>query len=670
MNEASPRDPRNNSCYGTLVDSDYKQVSLPILDVDDFNNRIIHAYEEGTAEKGLPADLAVARSLVPVGTATLRDFSYIAPDIPEYIVDRCTGCMDCVTLCPDTAILGKVLGESELEKRLAEFPDPADREAFRREWSRTRKYYEGPAKKTGEGGLFSITIDPSKCKGCAECVTVCDDDALRMIPKTEKVMSDIRKNHRYFKQCGPSDPRFVNDNLLIDMMLKEQTHIYVGGAGSCSGCGEGTALRMMCAATGAKYGDDWAIVAATGCNTVYTSTYPYNPYLVPWTNSLFENAPAVAMGVRARWDQTGANHRPIWCIGGDGAMFDIGFQSLSRMLASGMNVKVLVLDTQVYSNTGGQASTASYTGQNTKMSVHGKVLAGKQERRKEIAQIAMMHPRTFVAQTTCAHTNHFYRSVLEALEFDGPALVCCYTTCQPEHGVADNMATDQARLAVDTRAFPLLIYDPRKGDTLRQRLSLQGNPAVSEDWWTNPKTGEVVDFIEFARSEGRFSKHFDKDGNASETLLRAQQDRLENWHLLQELAGVRGSSKKTASRPAAVKKPAVTETAKQAPHESALEEPASHATDGTRGAVEGSTRLPPSAQSSPRPNGDAENGKALEDVDVGARIKYRGRDGGNWIDGVIASLDPAVLSLNDGTEIRTTMEVLEAGLSEGIIVRQ
>ena len=75
-----------------------------------------------------------------------------------------------------------------------------------------------------------------------------------------------------------------------------------------------------------------------------------------------------------------------------------------------MNIKVFVLDTQVYSNTGGQASTSSYTGQNTKMSVHGKAIAGKQERRKEIAQIAMMHPRTFVAQTTCAHVNHFYRS--------------------------------------------------------------------------------------------------------------------------------------------------------------------------------------------------------------------------------------------------------------------
>ena len=90
-------------------------------------------------------------------------------------------------------------------------------------------------------------------------------------------------------------------------------------------------------------------------------------------------------------------------------------------------------------------------------------MGGKQERRKEIAQIAMMHPRTYVAQTTCAHINHFYKAVLGALEFDGPAIVVCYTTCQPEHGVADNMAGEQARLAVDSRAFPLLIYDPAQG---------------------------------------------------------------------------------------------------------------------------------------------------------------------------------------------------------------
>jgi len=538
MNAASEKDPFNNNCYGTLVDRDYKPVTLPVLDVNDFNERIIRGYEEGYGEKDLPADLSVARSLIPAGTASLRDFSYIAPEIPEYIPSNCTGCMDCVTECPDTAILGKVLGEDEWEQKLAEVPE-ADREMYKGQWSRTKKYYEAGKKKQGVGGMFNIIIDPSKCKGCAECVTVCDDDALKMIAKTDEVMVKARKSHRLFKNIGPSNEKYISGNLLIDMMLKEQTHIYTGGAGSCAGCGEGTALRMLCAATGSKYGEQWGIIAATGCNTVYTSTYPYNPYMVPWTNSLFENAPTYAIGVRMRWDQMGWQNKPLWVIGGDGAMYDIGFQALSRLFASGMNLKVFVLDTQVYSNTGGQASTSSFTGQNTKMSVHGKAVFGKQERRKEIAQIAMMHPRTYVAQTTCAHVNHFYKAVLGAMEFDGPAIVVCYTTCQPEHGVADNMAGEQARLAVDTRAFPLIIYDPRAGDTIKTRMSLMGNPNMKGDWYIHPKTNQEVSFIDFARSEGRFAKHFDRDGNPSETLLAAKQDRLENWRLLQELAGLR-----------------------------------------------------------------------------------------------------------------------------------
>lgn len=628
MNEASDRDPFNNNSYGTLVDSGYKKIRLPVLDVDDFNERIIRAYEDGTAEKDLPADLSVSRSLVPAGTATLRDFSYVAPEIPEYINDNCTGCMDCVTLCPDTAILGKVVGEQEWESRLAKIENEKDRELFKKmAWSEPSKYYAGPKKKTGEGGKFSIIIDPSKCKGCAECVTVCDDDALKMIPKTDDLMTDISKVHRMFKEFGPSDERYVSDKLLIDMMLKEETHIYVGGAGSCAGCGEGTALRMMCSATGAKYGSDWGIIAATGCNTVYTSTYPYNPYLVPWSNSLFENAPAYAMGLRVRWDQMGWHEKPIWCIGGDGAMFDIGFQSLSRMLASGMNIKVLVLDTQVYSNTGGQASTSTYMGQNAKMSVHGKVIQGKTERRKEIAQIAMMHPRTFVAQTTCAHTNHFYRSCIDAMEFDGPAIVCCYTTCQPEHGVADNMATDQARLSVDTRAFPLMSYDPRKGDTIRERLSLQGNPAVNEDWWQNPKSGEQVDFIDFCRSEGRFSKHFDKEGNPSELLLKAKQERLENWKQLQELAGLLD------------KKPA----AKSAPAAAPAKKPAAA-------------------------NGNG-NGNALPSgFTAGTKIRYDG--GSGWVTGVLRSVEPIVLDLDDNSEIEVSKDVLREAISVGIVALQ
>src|SRR5438309_4967146 len=131
MNEGSEKDPFNNNCYGTLVDHGYKLVNLPVLDVVDFNERIIRGYEEGYGEKELPADLSLARSLVPAGTATLRDFSNIAPEIPVYIPENCTGCMDCVTECPDTAILGKVLSEVEFEEKLKSIADESDRAMFR-----------------------------------------------------------------------------------------------------------------------------------------------------------------------------------------------------------------------------------------------------------------------------------------------------------------------------------------------------------------------------------------------------------------------------------------------------------------------------------------------------------------------------------------------------------
>ena len=97
---------------------------------------------------------------------------------------------------------------------------------------------------------------------------------------------------------------------------------------------------------------------------------------------------------------------------------------------------------------------------------------------------------------------------------------------------------EQGQRAVNTRIFPVLIYDPRKGDKTTQRLSLQGNPSEKTNFFIAPKTGEIYDFIRFARTEGRFTKHTDKDGNPSETLIKAKQERLDNWHTLQELAGI------------------------------------------------------------------------------------------------------------------------------------
>ena len=519
--------------------------------VDDFNDAVVGGYRAGS-DADLVADAGVARSVVPPGTAALRDFSHLAPTIPELIADRCVGCMACVNTCPDSALVATALAKSVIGERLETFartePAVPARDTAGAHFADTRKYGDVPAKRGLEPAGFGLFVDPVHCKGCGECVAVCTalgHDALRMIdkeperPQREATLTRYARDMRFYRTLPPTPVEYRNEKTLADLMLGESAFGYVGGAGSCSGCGEATAIRMLVAATRQTYGPQgMGVVASTGCNTVFGSTYPYNPFLVPWTNSLFENAPADALGIRARWDQDGHRERRLWVIGGDGAMYDIGFQSLSRMVASGADIKVLVLDTQVYSNTGGQSSTASFGGQVTKLSAFGKAIHGKPERRKELGRILMAHGDVFVAQTTAAHTNHFYRSVLDANAYPGPAVVIVYAPCQPEHGIADDASDRQARLAVDSRAFPLFVYDPRNGATLRERLSLQGNPDSKSDWTALPD-GTPVDFLTFARTEGRFAPHFGQDGSPSAEIQATRDERLANWRDLQELAGVR-----------------------------------------------------------------------------------------------------------------------------------
>lgn len=534
---------------------DYDQ-ALPVFDVpsyvEDFAASVMPAYRSGTADRGYSADSGLARSIIPPGTAATRDFSTLAPRIPQFIADACVGCMACVSACPDTAILATAQPRAALRESMTGFaaaqPDPAAvADDLARQFVTTQKYAVVPERRGLEPAEFGIFVDPVHCKGCAECVEVCahlDHNALVMIDKQPPSETDpgtvarYRQQMDFFHALPPTPAEYRNEKALADLMLGEHALGYVGGAGSCSGCGEATALRMLVAATRQIHGpESMGIVAATGCNTVYGSTYPYNPFVVPWTNSLFENAPADAMGIRLRWDQAGHRERRLWTIGGDGAMYDIGFQSLSRMVASGTDVKVMVLDTQAYSNTGGQSSTASFGGQVTKLSAFGREIHGYPSQRKELGRILLAHGEVYVAQTTPAHLNHFYRSVMEANEYPGPAVLIVYTPCQPEHGIADDAAAQQARMAVDSRAFPLFSYDPRRGATLAERLSLQGNPAQREDWY-RVSDGTPVDFLAFARTEGRFAPHFAADGSPSAEIQATNAERLANWRTLQEMAGV------------------------------------------------------------------------------------------------------------------------------------
>ncbi|HEX2385750.1 MAG TPA: 4Fe-4S binding protein, partial [Candidatus Binatia bacterium] len=262
----------------------YSAVPLPAADAGDFggcaesfNRDIVGAYQRGEASAALPADAAVARSLLPPGTAALRDFSYIAPEIPVFNADRCVGCMACVTECPDTAILAKAIPASRVAERLTAIADKDERFHAAAHWTVTRKYHELPLKHGRESALFGVFIDPTKCKGCGECAAICDAldfHALEMVKKDETTVPRYEKEFAFFRSVGSTPKEYINERALADFMLDETAALlYTGGSGSCMGCGEGTAIRMMLAAGGFAYGPEkLAIVAATGCNTVCAST--------------------------------------------------------------------------------------------------------------------------------------------------------------------------------------------------------------------------------------------------------------------------------------------------------------------------------------------------------------------------------------------------------------
>ena len=298
---------------------------------------------------------------------------------------------------------------------------------------------------------------------------------------------------------------------------------------------------------------------STGCSSVWGSTWPYNPYPFPWVNHLFQDSPSIAIGLfeaqmrkmgddiatvrRAELLRDGAYDAaahepqlrsltwqqftddefalcpPIVTMGGDGAMLDIGFQNLSRLLASGKPIKVVVLDTQVYSNTGGQACTSGFTGQVADMTAYGKAQHGKTETRKELAFLAIAHRGAYVHQSSQASASHLVAGVLKGLHKRRPAVFNIYTPCPVEHGLADDWSQQAARLALESRAFPFLTYDPDAGTTFSDCLSLEGNPSTDTAWPTytfkylgddgSEQTLDVpLTIADWAATESRFKQHF------------------------------------------------------------------------------------------------------------------------------------------------------------------
>ena len=296
--------------------------------------------------------------------------------------------------------------------------------------------------------------------------------------------------------------------------------------------------------------------ASTGCNTVYGSTPPSNPHPYPWMNSLFQDGATISwlMAESIIVDHARRSVAPeriadalldrtenvateaeyftltrlddalmteqeirelpkVWVIGGDGALGDIGFQNVSKVvLQNRPNVKMLMLDTQVYSNTGGQNSDSSTMLGGYDMNQFGAASQGKLIEKKNVSEaFTSGHGSPFVAQVSMANSAKIYKAMLDGLEYRGTAFFQAYTTCQPEHGVADNMSADQAKMVRDARGMPEFVFNPRKGETAQEAFDLKGNPSIDRDWWRTKyaTTGEEYNFGvgHWAITEARFRKH-------------------------------------------------------------------------------------------------------------------------------------------------------------------
>ena len=485
------------------------------------------------------AALAVARATASPATELIRSLRHEAATIPVIDMDRCIGCMDCVALCPDVAILGRVVETEEVTRALSVVIDPGDRALLSQQFGKTRRYWDRFTEHGEPGGMLGLFVDVDRCKGCGECVDACGiNEAILMKPKAECDMEVYDRAMALYRQLPDTPDRFLSERSLGDMLLSTRAQLAVGGTSSCAGCGQSTAVRLMLASTGFQFGaENVGVVAASGCDSVYGAVFPYNPYKVPWTNTLSSNAPSDALGIRRHWNREGHSSRKLWVLGSMENFGGAGLSALTALLASGEDINVLVLDSQVFECESRRIHQAAFHSE-------GRFAKGVRQDlvlqpSPDLAQLAMAFPGVMVAQTTASHLNHFHRSVRAANEFPGPSVVVCYATCMAEDGVAEEKAMAQAKLAVETRTVPLLSYDPRKGPHMRDCLSLSGNPAPQHDWYTPRSGAKPLDFLAFAATEARFAPYFSVSGEASRSLIVANQNRLAKWWRLHEMDGLR-----------------------------------------------------------------------------------------------------------------------------------
>ena len=411
--------------------------------------------------------------IYPGGT-TKYEKRDIAETVPCWIKENCIQCNQCAFVCPHGVIRPYLLEKDDEHENAVNSIFPKDKK-------------------------FAIGISYPDCTGCGLCANICPgkggNKALEMKKYDKKKITNDEYNYL-------NENRVNFESNLVSVKNLEFKDPKFEYSGACAGCGETAYIKNLTQ----LFGDNIFIANATGCSSIYGASAPSTPYSIPWANSLFEDNSEFGLGIKTginikrdkikkymeehenptfkKWldnmndykickevyDEIDFNKyseltqlkdyilpKSMWIIGGDGFAYDIGYGGLDHVLSTNENINILILDTEVYSNTGGQSSKSSNLG-----SIASFTANGKKNYKKDLARIAMCYPHVYVACVNIGYNKEQYLKALqEANNHNGPAIIIAYAPCI-EHGIKTGMehSLDDAKLATECGYFLTFRYNP------------------------------------------------------------------------------------------------------------------------------------------------------------------------------------------------------------------
>ena len=425
------------------------------------------------------------------GTSKLdkRDSSDMAP---SYNSNNCISCNLCSLVCPHGVIRPFLLNEKEQ----IDAPESVNRNLI-------------PASIKDKDYKFTVGVSLPDCTGCSLCSEVCPGKkgAKALVMKMKDALLEDKKDEEYqylFNEVSEKKDVMPTNTVKGSQFKKPRFEF----PGACAGCGETPYLKLLTQ----LFGDKLIISNATGCSSIYGASTPSMPYSVPWANSLFEDNAEFGFGMRIA-DMAMKNRivsliknnikdvkkseldiykayakdindntakdllevvdnskitdlvklkrfispKSIWLVGGDGLAYDIGYNGIDHVLANKENINILVLDTEVYSNTGGQSSKSTRTGAVAKFASSGKETA-----KKDLAKMALTYDHVYVGTISLgANPNQAIKVLKEADEYNGPSIVIAYAPCIAQ-GIIKGMknSINEEKGATESGYFPLFHYNP------------------------------------------------------------------------------------------------------------------------------------------------------------------------------------------------------------------